>query len=296
MILTAEQLDGEFLEEAALAEEMYNKVASLVKNLTKQQFDSSMSEFTKDSREKEARLRKAGVNVDAIKRKAAKAGEKAGAQMRGLRENAVSESQLSQTVQKHFLEVFTGIYSDLGNDGELEAGLVLFLIVLVANTFIAAILGAIGMAVTGSMTGVFVANAITGIFVAPITEETARRYAIKQGKGLSSLTLFINSFEFVSYVGQMIQMGIPVAAAVFIRTVLALFHQFLGALQKWGYLKDIAAGVDPEDAGTFEYYLAITIHALNNAFGGVVWKAIMPSLFGEDTAQQFDSDIILLNI
>lgn len=296
MILSAEQLDAEFLEEAALAEEMYNRVASMVKNLTKQQFDSTMSEFTKNSREKEARLRKAGVNVDSIKRKATKAGEKAGAQLRGLRENAVSESQLSQAVQKHFLEVFTGIYSDLGNDGELEAGLVLFLVVLIANTFIAAILGAIGMAVTGSMTGVFVANAITSIFVAPLTEETARRYAIQQGKGLSSLTLFINSFEFVSYVGQMIQMGIPVVAAVFIRTVLALFHQFLGALQKWGYLKDIANGVDHEEAGVYEYYLAITIHALNNAFGGVVWKAILPSVFGEESALQLEADIILLTI
>lgn len=218
-------------------------------------------------------LRRRGVDTDRVEREAEAVGHRIGERLsRG--DVSKSLSALLEDTQTDFLTTFRTMYDDLGDQRDLESGVELFLLVLVANTVASVVLGLL----IGPMAGMMATAAI----VAPFTEETARREAIQRGYGLSSFTAAVNAFEFVSYVSNMLRVGMSLGVAVTIRLTLAVLHQFLGALQKWGYVKDIQAGVDPADAGRFEYGAAIFIHALNNMYGGLVWKAIFPKVFGED--------------
>jgi hypothetical protein len=176
--------------------------------------------------------------------------------------------QVAGIMHESFVKTFVTMYNGISDGNEFSAGLMLFLLILIVNTF--------AMTLFSVFLGPQAAMMVTSVFVAPIVEESARRQALKQGEGLASLTMLINTYEFTSYVSMMLKAGIKLGVAVAIRGTLAVFHQFLGALQKWGYQKGVLSGESKDEAGRATYVIAILIHVLNNAFGGVFWKAILP--------------------
>ena len=247
--------------------------------------DSAVSNYQNRMDGVRKELRRRGVDTGRVELEAEAAGRRIGQR---LKSGDVSKSlrALLEDTQADFLTTFRTMYDDLGDQKDLESGVELFLLVLFANTVASIVLSVL----VGPMAGMMV----TAVIVAPFTEETARREAIQRGYGLSSFTAAVNAFEFISYVSRMLQVGVSLGVAVTIRLTMAVFHQFLGALQKWGYVKDIQAGVDPVNAGKFEYGAAIFIHALNNMYGGLLWKAIFPKVFGEDVQDIHFSNAPLL--
>lgn len=239
-------------------------------------------DVTKRTSEARSALKKAGVNVDMVDRMAKAESDRIIAKYRGagrangtivLKHAAPSFQELASDVHTSLLKTFATLYSDLQDQRDVEAGLVAFMVVYLVNTMMLAI--AVGL--TGGPIGM----AFTAVVVAPFVEETARRQLIQQGHGLSTFTVAINTFEFMQYTSMMISAGVSAGVAVTIRGTLAIFHQFLGALQKWGYIRDLKNGERPEDAGSTEYVLAILLHVINNAFGTNFWKMVFPGTFKE---------------
>ena len=226
----------------------------------------------------EMALRRAGFNIEKIQKAVEHAALPVAQRMKSLKENSSSAevrgAELSDVVAQSFSECFLTIYNDLSNDGEFTAGLKIFLAVLVAQMFISTLLSALIIGIGGvSVTSFVLAQVLAVVAVAPITEEYGRRYAIQQGEGLSSYLLILNTWEFVTYVKAMVQGGVGIGKAIGIRLLLAFFHQFLSALQKYGYLEDIDAGMDPDEAGHNSFILATVIHGLWNG------TAVMQSVF-----------------
>ena len=268
-----------------------NEFLSLTKDvagagsLSKAEVEKRVRDHEKRMATARAALRKAGVNVEKAERIAKLHGEKLVAGVRGLNEATAdfananpSFRELVKETHVGFLATFSSMYDDLSDDKDVEAGLILFMIVLAANTMAAVV--AIGL--LGTVGG----TAFTGVVVAPFVKETARRHAITTGSGLATFTVAVNAFEFVQYTAMMVSAGISVVTAVVIRGTVAFMHHMLGSLQKWGYVRDIQDGKKPEDAGSIEYALAIMIHALNNAFGSVFWKLVFPAAFGESVVDE----------
>lgn len=268
-----------------------NEFLSLAKDvvgagsLSKPEAEKRIRDHEKRMATVRAALKKAGVNVEKAERVARQHGEKLAAGVRGLNEATAdfagaspSFRELVKEAHVGFLATFSSMYDDLSDDKDVEAGLILFMVVLAANTMASVV--AIGL--LGPMAGM----AFTGIVVAPFVEETARRHAITSGSGLATFTVAVNTFEFVQYTAMMVSAGVSVVTAVVIRGTVAFMHHMLGSLQKWGYVRDIQDGRKPEDAGSVEYALAIMIHALNNAFGSVFWKLVFPAAFGESVVDE----------
>lgn len=268
-----------------------NEFLSLAKDvvgsgsLSKPEAEKRIRDHEKRMATVRAALKKAGVNVEKAERVARQHGEKLAAGVRGLNEASAdfagaspSFRELVKEAHVGFLATFSSMYDDLSDDKDVEAGLILFMVVLAANTMASVV--AIGL--LGPMAGM----AFTGIVVAPFVEETARRHAITSGSGLATFTVAVNTFEFVQYTAMMVSAGVSVVTAVVIRGTVSFMHHMLGSLQKWGYVRDIQDGRKPEDAGSVEYALAIMIHALNNAFGSVFWKLVFPAAFGESVVDE----------
>lgn len=224
--------------------------------------------------EARAALKKAGVNVDKADRVAKEEADRLLAKHRdAFKYSAPSFQDLAGDVQTSLLKTFATLYSDLQERQDVEAGILAFMVVYAVNTSM--------MIISAGLLGGPLGMAFTAVVVAPFVEETARRHLIQSGHGLSTFTVAINAFEFIQYTSMMIRMGVSAGVAVTIRGTLAIFHQFLGALQKWGYIRDIKAGLSPEAAGQTEYLLAILFHVINNAFGIEFWKMVFPKTFKE---------------
>jgi hypothetical protein len=224
--------------------------------------------------EARAALKKAGIDVDRADRVAKEETVRLLAKHReAFKYSAPSFQELANDVQTSLLKTFATLYNDLQEKEDVEAGIIAFMVVYMVNTTM--------MLLAVGLFGAPVGMAFTAVVVAPFVEETARRQLIQHGQGLSTFTVAINVFEFMQYTSMMIRAGISAGVAVTIRGTLAVFHQFLGALQKWGYIRDIKAGMSPEEAGKTEYLLAILFHVINNAFGIEFWKMVFPSTFKE---------------
>lgn len=257
--------------------------------IDKAEAEKREADLKRSTAEARAALKKAGIDVDKADRLAKAETDRLLAKHReAFKNSAPSFQELANDVQTSLLKTFATLYSDLQEQEDVEAGIVAFAAVYVVNTMM--------MILTVGMFGGAIGMAFTGVVVAPFVEETARRHLIQSGHGLSTFTVAINAFEFIQYTSMMIRMGVSAGVAVTIRGTLAIFHQFLGALQKWGYIKDIKAGISPEEAGRTEYLLAILFHVINNAFGIEFWKIVFPNTFKESADGLDPTTLIELSI
>jgi len=279
MILTETQ----FTEVDILNEGFVDDVWSFVSKL----FSMSPRDAERTARESRQRmasselaLRNKGVDVARVKKLAAEGGRKAAEAIRGtpMTEAALQEgvgSALSGTaekVQEHFFKTYATIYNDLvkgDNVGEeWTVGTTLFLAALTINTFLHSMLLSFGVAPGLAMV-------ILAVIIAPIVEESARRIALRSGRGLSAYTAILNTFEFANYVSSAVRAGAKFGRMVVIRIATAFgMHQVNSALQKWGYMKDLEGGKSEEEAGRIEFLAAIGIHVAWNTIGTVFSQAI----------------------
>lgn len=257
--------------------------------IDKAEAEKREADLKRSTAEARAALKKAGIDVDKADRLAKAETDRLLAKHReAFKNSAPSFQELANDVQTSLLKTFATLYSDLQEQEDVEAGIMAFLAVYVVNTMM--------MILTVGMFGGPIGMAFTAVVVAPFVEETARRQLIQHGHGLSTFTVAINVFEFMQYTSMMVRAGVSAAVAVTIRGTLAIFHQFLGALQKWGYIKDIKAGMSPEEAGRTEYLLAILFHVINNAFGIEFWKMVFPKTFKESADGLDPTTLIELSI
>jgi hypothetical protein len=284
MILRTETAEYEM---GALTEGVLGDWSKNISDLSKSSIDAAVSSWEKKVAESEAGLAKGGFDMARFRahcEKEASRLERIFAPTGGFRESvgenaAPTFQKLSKEVSLSFSTVFRSMYDDLGEEGEIPAGLAMFMVILAAQIIVAPI----GFLLLGPWGGqVFLA-----VVAAPLTEELGRRLLIKQGKGLAAYTLTINVFEFLTYTRTMLAMGYSLGSAVLIRGTVAVIHQLLGALQKWGYIRDLQMGVSPEKAGEKEFYLAILAHSLYNLFSTPIWDAIVPPPVRESASDEY---------
>lgn len=230
----------------------------------------------------EEKLRKAGVDTNRIreiaKRNAAGIGRMNISEATVLEEGFAERS--NEILQQTFLQTFTDVYSELkgASDEEISIGLAILLGVFVAQiicmTVVMTLCTAAGMPL---LVATGVSNAVVAIFIAPITEEYARWFALKNNIGVSGFTAVINVMEFIGYTLNILRAGGTLIGAIVLRTLAAMMHQFNTALQIRGYLKDTK---DKKDSpGLNSFLIAVAVHAAWN-FLGVVFNAPIMRLAG----------------
>ena len=213
----------------------------------------------------EAALARSGIDLDKIRATVRRVASPLTQRLKLLREDSSSlearASALSNDVQKSFAECFTSIYSDLSKDGEIDAGLKIFLVVFIAKIFVAMLMTSIVMSV-GSVAFFYIAQIISLLAIMPFIEEYGRRYALRDGKGFSGYVLFSNSWAITDSVLKIAAGGSLAWAGVSILQVFV--DQLLSALQKYGYLDDLSKGADPQSAGRMHFLLAVILKGLWN--------------------------------
>lgn len=264
----------------ALTEDLgvVNLFKSVFSYSSKNDVENAKSKYSKSIATAEKELAARGVDVGKVKNLAE---QKAKKLIVFIRSENLSEatfdkaSELASEVGKSFFDVFASLYKDLENEQSIPLGIAAFVIIYAVNT--------LALTILTVFVGYNYALFSVIVFIAPLVEESARRVLIKSGEGLGSFTVAINVFEFINHGSRLIQMGASIGVAITIRAVVALFHHTMSTLQKWGYLKDLNSGVPKEDAGQFEYALAILFHAIHNYAAPYFWKIVFPGTFGEAT-------------
>ncbi len=263
---------SELGEPTVLTEGVFDDASSFLSGLlsaSPEEAKKTMANSQRKAAEGEAALRKSGVDVLKCRKIAEVEARRVAVKFK----KGASAEELSEEVQKSLGRVFSTLYDDIlyGTEAkraeEWSAGLAIFLVVLVVNTFAFSLLAILFGSVMAPTSAGLAAMTVGSSVIAPLTEESARRYAIRSGKGLSAFTAILNGWEFFNYVTRGVAAGISLGRMVALRAFVAVGHQFLGALQKWGYLKDVAGGVSEDKAGEVEYYTAIVIHAVWNVTG-----------------------------
>lgn len=213
----------------------------------------------------ETALVRGGFDLDKIRTTVRRIATPLTQRLKLLREDSnsleVRANALSSDVQKSFTECFTSIYSDLSKDGEIDAGLKIFLVVFIAKIFVAAVMTSIVISV-GSMAFFYIAQVISILAIMPFIEEYGRRYALQDGKGFSGYVLFSNTWAITDSVIKIAAGGSLAWAGVSILQVFV--DQLLSALQKYGYLDDLSRGADPQSAGSMNFLLAVILKGLWN--------------------------------
>jgi hypothetical protein len=276
--------DGLLINENYLFKFVFSKVSSFVDDFTKEKVTKNINRQKQFNLQAESTLKKAGMNVAKCKALCEKEGKRVGHNFKNLHESTSSGVTLVEETSLSFIKVFTTIYDDITKAGDLEAGLNIFLILLISNLFVTALLSV--------LFGPIIASQVVGIFIGPFCEEYARNYAIKQGKGLSTFTAAINTYEFITYVSKALSKGIKLSVAISVRLLLVLLHQLMAALQKYGYLKDLKKGKSEESAGSLAFVLAVILHALSNAYIDKILILVFPNPFKEEHI--FDDELLLL--
>jgi hypothetical protein len=261
----------------------FNIVLDFFKNISKSQIDKAISVNETNQENIKKLLKEKNIDFDKYESYIKKEATKIALQIKNssfnescfildegniqLAKNSTLAKQINNTIETSFFNIFTTLYDDLQKK-DAELTITIFLIVALANDFFVILFTIL----TGSLD---IGKYLTAIFIAPITEETGRRYLLKKGADLGYYTLYINTFEFITYVILMMINGTPILIAISIRLFVALLHHFWSSLQKYGYIKDIKLGKTPEEAGNTEYILAIVLHSIYNLSAPIIFAKIL---------------------
>ena len=137
--------------------------------------------------------------------------------------------------------------------------------------------------------------AFLAVFIAPVTEEYGRWYALQNNVGVSGFTATINVFEFIGYSVKIVMGGGRILGAITLRTLAALMHHFVTAVQIRGFSK--GATEKKPKPGLNSFLIAVAIHAAWNLLA-VVFQVPIAKLIGIKTenADILDDDLLLATL
>jgi hypothetical protein len=208
------------------------------------------------------------------------------------------KERAEEIINQTFLQTFKDVYSELKSKSgdEITMGLMILIVIFVVQLLASAvILNILLIAGTPLLAAKSITMAFMAVFIAPVTEEYGRWYALQNNVGVSGFTATINVFEFIGYSVKIVMGGGRILGAITLRTLAALMHHFVTAVQIRGFSK--GATEKKPKPGLNSFLIAVAIHAAWNLLA-VVFQVPIAKLIGIKTenADILDDDLLLATL